>query len=97
LGPGLRFFLEWFKLLIAFFLLTNSSVLLCSEWVFVHQTFSFRSLDSEDGALTIVKVAVIPQEIELPQIAVQILAADVVVDSDEPRFTSAWLDSAVLV
>lgn len=37
LGPRVAFFLEWFELLTAFFLLTTVSVLPLGKWLFVHQ------------------------------------------------------------
>lgn len=35
-GPGVDFFLEWFELLTAFFLLTIFNILSLRKWVFVH-------------------------------------------------------------
>ncbi len=36
LGPGVAFFLEWFELFTAFFLLTILNILSLRKWVFVH-------------------------------------------------------------
>lgn len=70
-GPGVPFFLEWFELLTAFFLLTLRSIcLLLVKWIFVHEPLSFGCLDCRNGALSIVHLAIVPHEVELPEIAV---------------------------
>jgi hypothetical protein len=82
-GPGVAFFLEWFELLTAFFLLTSLNILPLRNWVFVHQSLSFGCFHGKDGAFAIIQLPIVPEEIELPEIAMQIFAADVVIDADE--------------
>lgn len=82
-GPGVAFFLEWFELLTAFFFFTSFNILPLCNWVFVHQTLSLGCFHGKDGAFAIVQLPIVPEEIELPKIAMQIFAADVVVDADE--------------
>ena len=85
-GPGVAFFLEWFELLIAFFFLTFISVrLLLRHWVCVSQTLSFSSLDRCNRALSVIHLPIVPEKIELPEIAMQVFAADVVIDADETK------------
>ena len=84
LGPGVTFFLEWFELFTAFFFLfTSLNILSLRNWVFVHQTLSLGCFHGKDGALAIVQLPIIPKEIELPEVAMQIFAANVVIDTDE--------------
>ncbi len=68
-GPGVAFFLEWFELLTAFFFLTIFTILSLGNWVFIHQAFGFRLPNCSDGALTIIHLAIVPEKIELPKIA----------------------------
>src|SRR5581483_3269371 len=63
-GPGVAFFLEWLKLLAAFFLLTNFALL--RQWFRVHQALSFCALYHGNRAFSIVHFAIVPQEIKLP-------------------------------
>ena len=76
-GLGLAF-LEWFELFTAFFLLTVLNILPLRKWVFVHQTLAFGGLYRCNRALAIIELAIVPEKIELPQIAMQVLPADVV-------------------
>src|SRR5882762_1679630 len=62
------FFLQWFELLTAVFLLTHLSVRSLCKWVSIHQPLSFGSLYRSDCPLTIVHLAVVPQKIKLPEI-----------------------------
>jgi hypothetical protein len=97
-GPGVAFFfLEWVEWLTTFFLPTNIR-LLCN-WVFVPQSFSLGCFDDGDRSFAVIHLAIVPEEIKLPQIAMQILAADVVIDADESatdermaRFRSVNMD-----
>jgi hypothetical protein len=50
-GPGVAFFLEWFELFTAFFLLTILNILPLRKWVFVHQTLAFGGSDRCNRAL----------------------------------------------
>ena len=54
LGPGVTFFLEWFELFTAFFLLTSLNILSLRKWVFVHQSLSLCRFHSKDRAFAIV-------------------------------------------
>lgn len=45
--------------------------------------FSFGCFHGENSALAIVQLPIVPEEIELPKIAMQIFAADIVIDADE--------------
>jgi hypothetical protein len=65
-GPGMDFFLEWFELLTAFFLFTSLNILSLRNWVFVHQTLSLGCFHRKNGALAIVQLPIVPEEIELP-------------------------------
>jgi hypothetical protein len=60
------FFLEWFELLTAFFLFTSLNILSLRNWVFVHQTLSLGCFHRKNGALAIVQLPIVPEEIELP-------------------------------
>ena len=83
-GPGVAFFLEWFELLTAFLFFTFLSVrLLLRHSVCVPQTSSLGPLDRGNSAFAIIHLPIVPEEIELPQITVQVFAADVVIDADE--------------
>jgi hypothetical protein len=89
-GPGVAFFfLEWFELFTAIFLVTNSSVPLLDKWVFVHQPLSFGSLYRRYRSFAIIHLPIVPHEIKLPEIPLQIFATDIVVDAMMPRRTSA--------
>jgi hypothetical protein len=83
LGPGAAFFLEWLELLTAFFLLTSLNILSLRNWVFVHQPLSLGCFHGKDGAFAIVELPIVPEEIELPEIAMQIFSADVVINTDQ--------------
>lgn len=48
------------------------------KWLLVHQAHAFGGFDSGNSALAIIHLAIVPHEIKLPEIAVQVLAADVV-------------------
>ena len=82
-GPGLAFVLEWLKLSVVLLLLTISSVLaLLLKWLLVHEALTFCGLYHSSRALSIVKLAIVPQKIKLPKIAMQVLSADVVIDAN---------------
>src|SRR5437763_2734756 len=83
-GPGVAFFLEWFELLTASFLLTILSVRPLCKWVFVHQSLSLGSLYRADCSLTIIHLAIVPKKIKLPKIAMQIFTADIVISANQP-------------
>jgi hypothetical protein len=83
-GPGVAFFfLEWFELFTAFFLLTHLGVRSLCKWVSVHQPLALCSLYRCYGSLTIVHLAIVAEEIELSEIPMQVFTADIVVDTDE--------------
>ena len=82
-GPGVSFFLEWFELLAAFFFTTTPNIRLLRNGVFVHQSFAFGCFNRGDSSLAVIHLAIVPEEIDLPQIAMQVLAAHVVIDADE--------------
>jgi hypothetical protein len=83
LGPGVAFFLEWFELFTALFLFTSLNILSLRKWVSVHQPLSLGCFHGKNGAFAIVQLPIVPEEIELPEIAMQVFAADVVIDADE--------------
>lgn len=84
LGPGVFLFFGRFGLC---WLRTLGMNPLCScDWWFVHQTLSFGGLDCPDGTLAIVQLAIVPQEIVLPQVTMKIFTAHVVVDPHDPAF-----------
>jgi hypothetical protein len=83
-GPGVVF-LEWFELLTDFFLLpTILSVLpLFCKWLPIQQALSLCGLYRGDGAFSVIHMAIVPEKVKLPQVAMQVVAADVVIDADE--------------
>jgi hypothetical protein len=84
LGPGVALFLEWFELFTAFFFLfTSLNILSLRNWVFVHQPFSLGCFHGKNGAFAVIQLPIVPEKIELPKIAMQVFAADVVIDTDE--------------
>src|ERR1700721_1078661 len=84
LGPGLAFFLKLLKLPLVFLLLTVLGVLsLLLKWLLVHQTLAFCGLYHSSRPLSIIQLAIVPHEIELPEIAMQVLPTDVVIDADQ--------------
>lgn len=89
LGSGAAFFLEWFELFTAFFLFTSLNILWLRNWVFVHQTLSLGCFHSKNGAFAIVQLPIVPKKIDLPEIAMQIFAADIVIVPMRPRRMSA--------
>jgi len=50
----------------------------------IHEPLSFRCLHCQNGALSVVHLAIVPQKIEVPQIAMQVFLTDVVVDASDP-------------
>ena len=62
------------------------SVPLACKWRAIDQSLSFCRFDAHDGALTIVKLAVVPHKVEPPQVPMQVFPADVVVDAHESAF-----------
>jgi hypothetical protein len=63
LGPGVAFFLEWFELFTALFLLTSLNILSLRNWVFIHQSLSFGCFHGENSALAIVQLPIVPEEL----------------------------------
>jgi hypothetical protein len=75
-GAGVAFFLEWFEVFSAFLLLTSLNMLSLRNWVFVHQALSLGCFHGKDSAFAIVRLPIIPEEMELPEVTMQIFAAD---------------------
>ena len=50
---------------------------------FVHEPLSFRRLDRQHSALSVIQLTPIPDEIELPEIAVQVFTANVVIHAND--------------
>ena len=53
------------------------------RWRLVHKPLSFRLSDRQHRALAIIHLASVPQEIVLPEIPMQVFAADVVIDTHD--------------
>lgn len=53
----------------------------CPHWRFVRQALALRRLDSQQGALSIFRIAVVVPELELAHVAVQVLLGNTVVDA----------------
>jgi hypothetical protein len=60
------------RLLLSSFLFTSLNILPLRNWVFVHQTLPLGCFHGENGALAIVQRLIVPEEIELPELAMQI-------------------------
>ncbi len=79
LGPGVSLGFGFCRFVATLFALR-------CDWRSVHKALSFGSLDRSLDAFAVVQLAIVPNEVELPDVAMQILPTNVMVDTHDSAF-----------
>jgi hypothetical protein len=59
------------------------SITLVRGWLSVHHALAFGCFDCQNRALSVIQLPSIPEKIRLPQVAMEIFGADIVVDAND--------------